>query len=142
MNSSASKANRLTQTRPLLGLRILVVDDDIDIRDTLAAALEFLGATADVVAGVEPAQAELLTRGYDAILSDLAMPGSSGIDLIRWVRSHERVPLRQTHAVAVSAQCALEEQHRAVSAGFEAFLAKPFGLEGLRRVICSVLELD
>src|SRR5690606_7734367 len=69
-------------SRPLAETRVLVVDDDDDARRWLAAVLEKAGATT-VTAGSAAAALDALARApVDAIVSDIGMPGTDGIQLL------------------------------------------------------------
>ena len=65
------------------------------------------------------------SSGYDVLLSDLAMPGQDGFDLIHEVRRSEDQRIRHIPAVAVSAYAREEDRERALAAGFQNHLAKP-----------------
>lgn len=108
---------------PLAGLRLLAVDDEPDTLEVLAELLSLRGA--DVATASSAAQAlEVLSHFEpDVLLSDISMPGRDGYDLIREVRANrdpEGLP-----AVAVTAFAGPEDRKRALTAGFQAHLAKP-----------------
>jgi CheY-like chemotaxis protein len=100
--------------------RVLVVDDDRDMRDTVAAALETEGYA--VCCAENGAQALALMRGYlpEAIVLDLSMPVMSGWELLDAV--HERRELREVPVLVLSALTA--------PAGVE-HLDKPVSLDQL-----------
>jgi DNA-binding NtrC family response regulator len=66
--------------------RILVVDDDGDARETLAAALSQAGYAVEIVGGGNEALERIGSLGADAVVSDVWMPDMSGLDLIRALR--------------------------------------------------------
>jgi EAL domain-containing protein (putative c-di-GMP-specific phosphodiesterase class I) len=69
--------------------RVLLVDDEESVRKVSASALRRAGFETDTATGVDEA-AELLRRNrYNAVVSDLAMPGSTGLDLLRLVRASD-----------------------------------------------------
>jgi two-component system response regulator CpxR len=98
--------------------RVLVVDDDQDLRDTVAAALETEGYR--VRCAANGAQALALMHGYrpEAIVLDLSMPIMSGWELLEAVR--ERRELREVHVLVLSAMRAppgVEHLDKPVSLG-------------------------
>ena len=109
----------------LEGVRVLIVDDDADAREVMASALETSGATVTAAASADEAL-QLLTddSSIDVLLSDIAMPGHDGYDLIRQVRSRSS-DLAALPAAAVTARASNDERDRALAAGFQMHLAKP-----------------
>jgi two-component system NtrC family sensor kinase len=79
MREDAMAANRIRH--------MLVVDDEPDIRETLAEILEHDGYVVDMAAGGDEALALIEARAYDGILSDIRMPGLNGMDLYRRLAS-------------------------------------------------------
>lgn len=120
----------------LQGVRVLVVDDEAD---TLELTRRVLGAYRALVLTATSADAALaLLAGFEAdvLISDLAMPGRDGYDLIRSVRrtlGPEALP-----AVALTAFARPEDAVRAHDAGFQMHLAKPVEPEELVRVVANL----
>jgi CheY-like chemotaxis protein len=67
----------------------------------------------------------MLASGADALLSDIAMPGFDGLELIRTVRARDARRGDHTPAAAISAYARPEEADRALAAGFDLHLTKP-----------------
>ncbi len=111
--------------KALAGIRILAVDDDADARDLLGIVLGSFGAEVVVVESAESALDRLRAESFDMLLADLAMPGTDGYALIEAVRllpgKAGRVP-----AIALTAFSRQEERARALAAGYQAHLSKPF----------------
>jgi CheY-like chemotaxis protein len=78
---------QLPERRQTRTARILVVDDDDDVRTVATAIIEELGYEVDSAAGGEAALTALRTGGYQLLITDLAMPGMNGLDLARHARS-------------------------------------------------------
>ena len=129
--------------RDLTGVRVLVVEDDEDMRRSLSEMLEQLGAEVraapSAAAGLTGVQ-EFLPR---VILSDIAMPGEDGYSFIRRVRHLPPNRGGQTPAAALTALASDEDRAQAKSAGFQLHLAKP--VEGVQlaaaiRVLAAMPE--
>lgn len=124
--------------RALAHARVLVVDDDPDSLDVLVAFLSRAGAVVSSASCVVDAM-RLLTQGsFDLLVSDIAMPESDGFDLIRQLRAHggrnARLP-----AVAVTAYAREEDRHRAITAGYQAHLAKPIDMQEALAVLGRIV---
>jgi two-component system, chemotaxis family, CheB/CheR fusion protein len=128
-----------TESKPLnlpdlSGLTLLVVDDHDDSVDALASFLHACGAH------VLPARTGSAALAYvdttpqiDAIVTDLAMPGMSGIDLLKKVRAHP-----QRSQLPVIALTGYYEDY-ANAEGFEAFLKKPVDLDQLCTAVLTLV---
>jgi two-component system CheB/CheR fusion protein len=117
----------------LADIRILVVDDDEDVRDALRSLLTLFGADVYAVEGAGVARALLAAWTFDVLLSDIEMPGEDGHQLMRAVR---RSPF--THdlaAAAVTGRAAPDDVRRAYDAGFDRVIAKPPAVEELVEVV-------
>lgn len=87
--SIASELAPAPLPRVALGDRtVLVVDDEAELRSLAARAIGRLGVTVLTAASVPEARALLAAHAVDAIVSDVRMPGESGLDLFAWVRDH------------------------------------------------------
>ena len=74
--------------------RVLVVDDDMAVRDALEVVLRALGYAVDLVSSGAAALARLEQEPYDVVITDLLMPGMSGWVVLEEVRRrHPRVPV-------------------------------------------------
>ena len=103
----------------LVGLTVLLVDDEADAREVVAGILKHYGATVVSVASVADAVTRLREGRIDVLLTDIAMPGQDGYDLIRRVRKLG-VP-----AAALTAFATDEDRRKALAAGFQVHLSKP-----------------
>jgi signal transduction histidine kinase/DNA-binding response OmpR family regulator len=106
------------------GLRILVVDDEADTLELVAAVLAESGAEVMSTASAAEALSTLKVWVADLIISDIGMPEEDGYSLIRKVRQlgpqYSQIP-----AVALTAYASIEDQTRVLSAGFQMHIAKP-----------------
>jgi signal transduction histidine kinase len=122
----------------LSGLRVLLVDDELDARDVGRATLESLGAEVVAAASAQEALAELSRGRFDALVSDIGMPGQDGISLIRAVRASpgcETLP-----AVALSAFAMLPDRQAGMQAGFNGYVAKPIDRAALGLALGDALK--
>ncbi len=112
-------------TLDLAGIKVLVVDDEIDARALIKRLLEDRGATvrtaASVVHAVEALRAEL----PDVLVSDIGMPEQDGYALIRQVRALPPEQGGRLLALALTAYARSEDRMKAILAGFQNHLAKP-----------------
>jgi signal transduction histidine kinase/ActR/RegA family two-component response regulator len=125
----------------LAGLRILVVDDDGDARDLLAIRLQQYGADVITSASAEAAL-EALTRQNprpDLIVSDIAMPGEDGYNLIRRVRAMEPEQGGRIPAIALTAYSRTKDRVQALAAGFQMHMPKPVNAAELAIAITSII---
>jgi CheY-like chemotaxis protein len=122
------------------GLKILVVDDEVDARELLTWVLEERNADVMTAASVEEAMEAVEQSRPDILISDLAMPGEDGYMLIRRLRSREEKQGGEIPAVALTAYAGREERQQAISAGFQAHLSKPVEPRHLAKIISSLVR--
>ena len=138
-----------TREAALAGRTVFVIDDDSDVRETLAFVLRQAGASVEVfAAGREMAAriAESLSVGDppDVLLLDLAMPEEDGFAVLARVRAVEEsagdaARERPIPALAVTAFTEFDRE-RLATAGFRGLVAKPIDRERLVRAILSLFE--
>jgi signal transduction histidine kinase len=122
------------------GLRILVVDDNQDARDLVAAVLKQYGAQATAAASAIEAFALLETsNGYDVLVSDIEMPDESGYELMRNVRTLPPDKGGQIPAIALTAFGRSTDRIRALHAGFQMHVPKPVEPEELALAVASLV---
>ncbi|WP_437936037.1 PAS domain-containing protein [Sorangium sp. So ce341] len=123
---------------PLCGLHVLLVDDEPDAREMIAFLLEGAGAQVTTAGSMGEAMGVLERLRPDVLVSDIGMPGESGYTLIRQVRAAGRDEIRGIPAVALTAYARIEDQRRALSAGFQKHVAKPIDPAGLVKVVVEL----
>lgn len=126
------------RTAPLLGLNILLVDDQEDNRSFLQVILTKRGARVTSVGSAAEAFAELLRQPPDVLLSDIGMPGEDGLTFMQRVRALPPEQGGHTPAAAITAFARPEDRDKALQSGFGAHLSKPTNPEELTR---AILEL-
>jgi CheY-like chemotaxis protein len=113
------------RSKPLAGVRLLVVEDNTDCLHALRVLLEFNGAQVEAVASVADARAVLAERRPHVLISDLSLPSEDGFSFLASVRTLAPHKGGDTPAVAFSAMSPVNARARATAAGFQAFLRKP-----------------
>lgn len=111
--------------------RVLIVEDNIDLREGLHGLLEHLGFSVEVAADAAEGIALGLNREFDVALVDLHLGAVSGFELA--VRLREAGRTVRLVAVSGHPRDAVEDQARV--AGFDDLLAKPFAMYDLQRVL-------
>ncbi|RCL24172.1 chemotaxis protein [Pseudomonas sp. AFG_SD02_1510_Pfu_092] len=123
----------LEQDGRLSGIRVLLVDDSVDVLEVMQQLLEM--ECAEVSAFSDPRQAlEAAAQGsYDIILSDIGMPVMDGHALIKALRGLSH--LQHTPAIALTGYGASADQHKSRQSGFDRHLNKPVGYDELVEAI-------
>jgi CheY-like chemotaxis protein len=130
----------VAETWPVLdGLRVLIVEDDPTARAVLSLAVTQAGADATAVASVAEALAVIAGAAPDVLVTDISLPGENGYVLLDRLRTAGPgggcIP-----AVALTGFASNQDRERALSAGFQAHLAKPVDLGVLLSVLLSLGE--
>jgi len=116
------------------GISVLVVDDDRDTLEVVTTTLRQEGADVREAASVSAALELLQRYPFDVLLSDIAMPGADGYDLMRALRA--TMPLRPLPvAIALTGFAAGQDEERAHAAGFDIYVPKPVDGARLRAII-------
>lgn len=124
----------------LSGVQVLVVDDDSDSRNACALILMGRGASVTVAASAREALARLDEAAHDVLVSDLAMPGGTGYDLIREVRAREAKRGGHIPAVALTGFNTAEDRARVLAEGFQRHLVKPVEAARLVAVVSDLAK--
>jgi CheY-like chemotaxis protein len=126
----------------LRGIRVLVVDDNPDVRELIAAVLERAQAEVATAASADEALEVIKSKRPDVLLCDLHMPGIDGFELIHRVRAWERTggAGAAIPAAAVSAYASLGRRLRHARDEFQAFLTKPVDPETLVQTVRDLAQ--
>lgn len=119
------------------GLRILVVDDELDSRELITAILTRCGSEVKCSESASEGFKNLRDWKPDLLVSDIGMPREDGYSLIKKVRKIKAKWAREMPAVALTAYATVEERDRALHAGFQVHVAKPIEPEKLVRSIAG-----
>jgi signal transduction histidine kinase/CheY-like chemotaxis protein len=109
----------------LTGLAILVVDDDPDTCDLLSTVLGYYGADVRTATSAEAALRMIDASPPHVLVSDIAMPGVDGYELVRRLRTLEKERGWRLTALALTAHARASDTEQAFLAGFDAYIAKP-----------------
>ena len=122
-------------------LRIVVVDDHKEVRSVLAHFLSGLGAIVGECENADDALRLVPRLRPDLVLSDIAMPGKDGFELLREIRSLDSSSGGEVPVVAITGLSRPLDKMWVPTAGFDAVLLKPFTPEALLRVIDGLLDV-
>jgi two-component system CheB/CheR fusion protein len=124
----------------LRGMRILVVDDDVSIRETTTEILNMLGASVVATTSAADAMHAIDVGSFDVILCDLAMPEEDGYGFIRQLRQLEAKRGGRTPAIAFTALADDQNRTRSLEAGFQLHLSKPIDVYRLAASVVAVAK--
>jgi CheY-like chemotaxis protein len=127
-------------TDALVGVHVLVVDDDDDARQLLRTILQYCGALVTVTASAREAMSVLTRVTPDALVSDIAMPEQDGYWLIHELRALPAAQGGAIPAIALTAHGAAHGPDRTLAAGFQAHLRKPVDPWELCRVVAGLVR--
>jgi CheY-like chemotaxis protein len=119
--------------RPVLGIRVLVVDDNRDAADSMGLLLKRAGAEVEVVHDGCQALSSVERFHPAVVLLDIGMPGMDGYEVARRIR--EQPTLHDVMLIALTGWGQADDRRRSLSAGFDHHLTKPAGLEALRALL-------
>lgn len=116
--------------------KILITDDDMDLRELLTEAVTGWGYTTSVAKNGEEALRKMRMEHYDIVISDLRMPGLGGLDLLRMIKELDKEIL----VIIITGYATIETAVKAIEAGAYDYIAKPFRLDELMIVIKNACE--
>ena len=130
---STEKSERRRNDSP----RVLVVDDEEDIRELLDLTLARMGLPADCAGTVAEARQYLEKERYSLCLTDMRLPDGEGLEIVRLIGTH----YGQTPVAVITAFGSADNAVAALKAGAFDYLAKPVALDQLRTLIKSAINL-
>jgi DNA-binding NtrC family response regulator len=116
--------------------RIIIVDDDEGIRETLAAILQEEGYQIDTAESGKEAIEKTNAKFYNLALIDIRLPDIEGIDLLKEIK--ETVP--KIRKIIITGYPTLQNAIEAVNSGADAYVLKPFDMEKVLKIIKVELE--
>jgi two-component system CheB/CheR fusion protein len=137
--AGAGPVDQEVPDNPLKGLRIVLVDDSVDLLTSFGALMTLEGAQVDCFESAEEALARLLRGDVDLLISDLGMPGMNGYELIAEVRKQPQ--LASLPAIALTGYGRTRDPGHAVRSGFNAHTTKPATVEELKNIVALLKSL-
>ncbi len=125
-----------TATPSELACRILIVDDDVPLRQTLPRVLAQAGRTFDECGSVGEAIQCLERQNYDLVLLDYRLPDATGLALLDWLQSQQR----EEAVVMISGEDGIDAAIGALRRGADDFVRKPYHVAQLQRAVQSALH--
>ncbi len=119
--------------------RILIVDDERSMQEFLEIFLRSEGYEAVTAGDVETARAHLDHDDFDVVITDIQMPGGSGIDLLRDVQSHAQGD-SETVVIVMTAFASTETAIAAMKEGAYDYITKPFKVDAIRIILEKAIE--
>lgn len=142
---SAETIDRTTPAErdvPMLdGIRVLVVDDDEQNREVVAAHLARRHASVLTATSAADAFAILQRERVDVLLADIGLPGEDGYSLIRRIRALTPPAVASIPAAALTAFAREEDRELALTAGFQMHLAKPIDAAALTAAVAALNDM-
>jgi CheY-like chemotaxis protein/anti-sigma regulatory factor (Ser/Thr protein kinase) len=126
-------------TESVVGVKVLCVDDQAEALELTALMLAARGAVVRTASSVDEAIAVMYEFVPDVLVSDVAMPGQSGYDLIECVGQLPE-PLSTTPAIALTAYARSDDAQHALRRGFSCHVGKPVNADRLAEVIARLAK--
>ena len=119
-------------------MRLLLVEDHSELALWVCKTLRQSGYAVDAVARGDHACAALLTQAYDLVILDLSLPGMDGLEVLQWIRRHEKIA--RLPVLILTARGSAEERIQGLNLGADDYLPKPFELAELEARIRALLR--
>jgi len=117
-------------------MKILIVEDEDSLRDTMVRSLEQEQFLVETAGSFSAASDKIGIYQYDCILLDIGLPGGSGLELLKEIRKQQL----SDAVIIISANNSLEDKVEGLNLGADDYLAKPFHLAELHARVKSVLR--
>jgi two-component system response regulator QseB len=124
------------KAKPILAMRVLLVEDDVMIGESVRQGLRQDGFSVDWVRDGSAADLALRNQGYDAVLLDLGLPKKDGLEVLKQLRHRED----KTAVLIVTARDAVSSRIEGLDCGADDYIVKPFDLDELAARIRAVLR--
>lgn len=115
-------------------MRLLIIEDEKKLCDTIAKSLHASGYETDVCYDGNEALEMVYSEEYDLIVLDLNLPGTDGMEILRQLREHNE----ETRVLILSARSQIADKVRGLDAGANDYMEKPFHLQELEARIRSL----
>ena len=127
--------------KELYGLKILVVDDDVDTRELIEWVLKRVGAEVTSVGSAREALEVLEREKPHVLVSDIAMPEEDGYGLLKKIRALPPERGGRIPAIALTAHSLVQDRLQSLRAGFQSHVPKPVVPEELVEVVASIIHV-
>ncbi len=117
--------------------RVLVVDDEPDIRDLLAMTLEQMDLAPTTAADLGEARERLSETTFDLCLTDMRLPDGDGLELVEWMQANSS----GTPVAVITAHGNVESAVRALKLGAFDFVSKPLDIGDLRKLVATAVRV-
>ncbi len=121
-----------------LGLRVLVVEDNVINARVVSRMLQRLGCQLEGADSGSAALAAIARGGFDVVLMDVMMPGMDGFEATRLIRQQEHEGGARMPVVALTASAMKGDEQRCLDAGMDGYLSKPITMERLKAELVRV----
>ena len=127
----------MKRLKRLPGVKILVVDDEPDLRDVISSRFELEGCEVTLAENGQSAIDAMKAHRFDAVITDVRMPGRNGIELLDAIKDNGD----QTAVILISGFTDLEPED-ALNRGAKALLIKPFDLDDIINAVCNAISKE
>jgi CheY-like chemotaxis protein len=132
--ASSSESTSKAEGGRFATLRVLVVEDEPSHRYLTEQYLRRLGVEPDTAEDGPEALRLIEANAYDVVFMDVGLPGLTGVDVTRQIRTRDDLP-HQPQIIAATAQAVQGDRERFLSAGMDGYLSKPFDLVDLAQAL-------
>jgi len=118
--------------------KILIVDDEETLTFSLYQSFQLWNQHYDVVTAASGDEAikKLMVSEFDLVITDISMPGMSGIELLSQIRAH----YPKTEVIIMTAYGSEEKREEAIRNGARYYLEKPFEIKELKELVMEILK--
>jgi DNA-binding response OmpR family regulator len=121
--------------------KVLVVDDNQDVRELIVHILNSDGFHVYAAVDGENALAILNSNPVDLVLLDVMMPGMSGLDVLKEIRTGSNKKIREVPVMMITAMSSTDDVDQALAIGANSYVVKPFRGTTIREKVRKILDL-
>jgi DNA-binding response OmpR family regulator len=121
--------------------KVLVVDDNQDVRELIVHILNADGFHVYAAVDGENALAILNSNPVDLVLLDVMMPGMSGLDVLKEIRTGSNKKIREVPVMMITAMSSTDDVDQALAIGANSYVVKPFRGTTIREKVRKILDL-
>jgi CheY-like chemotaxis protein len=134
----------MKRPQKLPGIKILVVDDEPDLREIISSRFQMEGSQVSLAENGGSAIKILATEHFDAVISDIRMPGGNGIELLEALQAMQSQksaePKRAIPSVILISGFSDLSRKDALALGASALLVKPFDLDDMITAVSDAVK--